>query len=68
MPKKLLSRKEAATYSGMSTYMIDQLRKSGKIREVPSGGRVYIHKEKLDEWLDDEADAFKRGRASGADN
>lgn len=55
MQKRLLSRQEAADYAGLTKYMVDRLVKDGKDIAVRIHGRVYIHRERLDAFIDNAA-------------
>lgn len=52
--KKLLTRKEAAFYIGIGETNMHFLMHSPDFRAmVRIGGRVFVNREKLDEWLDE---------------
>lgn len=57
--RKLLTRPEAAAYIGISEvtlhYVIHDPHFPALVRVGNGRGRVFIHREKLDQWLDEKA-------------
>lgn len=55
---KLLTRDEAAAYLGVSLVTLDKIKTSrgfpALVRIGIGRGRVYINKDKLDEWIDEQ--------------
>lgn len=50
--KKILSKDEAAFYIGICVKTLSSLTKKDGFPVLRLGRRVFIHREKLDEWID----------------
>jgi DNA binding domain, excisionase family len=51
--KKILSKDEAAFYIGICVKTLTALMKKDGFPVLRLGRRVFIHREKLDEWIDE---------------
>lgn len=51
--KKILSKDEAAFYIGICVKTLTALMKEDGFPVLRLGRRVFIHREKLDEWIDE---------------